>query len=205
MIIRLGQVSGGHRRDVHLRRLAGTSLLLLVCSVAAACGVRTGTFELAPTTPPDRAVQPLRVGVIIDKTFVPYKIKFRYWSTTPFSWSLEGLPDAFVQTLRPYFLSVDPVQESRSPSTGPHDLVARMVVDRLHFDGANTTIGSDTVDLTMTFTLGQPGGAEVFRTTVSASASSEYSQPCGFCKPDPPAAFQKAFNAVFAQLSERLR
>jgi hypothetical protein len=79
-----------------------------------------------------------------------------------------------------------------------------MSVDRLHFDGANTTVGSDTVDLTMTFTVEQPNGTEVFRTTLSASASSPYSQPCAFCKPDPPEAFTKAFSAVFAQLSETL-
>jgi hypothetical protein len=204
MIIRLGQESGRHRRDVHLRRLAGTSVLLLLCAVVGACGIRTGTFVYAPKTPPNPTVHPLRVGVMVDKTFLPYKIKFRYWSSTPFLWSLEGLPDAFVKTLRPFFLAVDPVRDSRTLSTGQPDLIARMSVDTLHFDGANTTVGTDTVDLTMTFTLVQPGGTEVFRTTVSARASSEYSQPCAFCKPDPPAAFQKAFNAVFAQLSEAL-
>ena len=81
----------------------------------------------------------------------------------------------------------------------------RRSVDRLHFDGANTTVSDDTVDLTMTFTVLQPNGTEVFRTTLSAKASSEYSQPCAFCKNDPPAAFTKAFTAVFAQLSETLR
>ena len=184
--------------------LAGRSVLLVLCSFIAACGVRAGTFELAPRTVVSQQVHPLRVGVVVDKEFVPFKTKFRYWSSTPFTWSLEGLPDAFVTTLSPHFLSVEPLRDNRGTSTGAHDLIARMSVDRIHFDGANTTVGRDTVDLTMTFTLRQPSGGEVFRTIVSASASGEYRQPCAFCKPDPSEAFTRAFNAVFAQLSETL-
>jgi len=192
---------------IHIRREPGwsaTTALLVLCSVVAACGIRTGRFEVSPTAIADRSVYPLRVGVVVDKKFVPYKIRFRYWSSTPFFWSLGGLPDAFVRTLSPHFLSVEPVDASRSISTGPHDLIAKMSVDRLHFDGANTTVGDDRVDLTMTFTLEQPNGTEVFRTTVSASGSSPYKQPCAFCKPDPREAFGEAFSGAFAQLSETL-
>jgi hypothetical protein len=181
-----------------------TTVLLLLCCVGAACGIRTTTFELAPGTTTNPSVSPLRVGVVVDKAFVPYKITLRYWSSPPFTWSLDGLPDAFVKTLSPHFVSVEPVHVGRSASTGQHDLIARMSVDRLHFDGADTTVGTDTVNLTMTFTLGQPDGTEVFRTTVSASASSEYSQPCAFCTPDPSEAFRKAFRVVFEELSGRL-
>ena len=56
----------------------------------------------------------------------------------------------------------------------------------------------------MTFTVEQPNGTEVFRKTVSASASSPYTQPCEFCKPDPREAFTEAFSAAFVQLSEVL-
>jgi len=209
MTIRVRQECGWRRRgDKVIRRnlqsVLATTGLLFLCSAVAACGIRTGTFELSPKTTANSSVYPLRVGVVVDKEFVPYKIKFRYWSTTPYTWSLEGLPNAFVKTLSPYFLSVEPVHGSRSMSTGPHDLIAKMSVDRLHFDGANTTVGNDTVDLTMTFTVEQPNGTEVFRTTVSARTSSPYTQPCAFCKPDPREAFTQAFSAAFAQLSETL-
>ena len=207
MTSRIRQGFGSRRRDTgtapQLQGLAGTTVLVLLCSVVAGCGIRTGTFALAPRTTANPSVYPLRVGVVVDKQFAPYKIKFN-WSSTPFTWSLEGLPDAFVKTLSPHFISVEPVHIGRSTSPGRHDLIAKMSIDRLHFDGANTTVGTDTVDLTMTFTVGQPNGTEVFRTTVSASGSSEYSQPCAFCKPNPSEAFTKAFRAVFAQLAEVL-
>ena len=209
MTIRVRQEFGWRRRGDkvirwHLQSVLAKPGLLFLCTVVAACGIRPGRFALSPTTIANPSVYPLRVGVVVDKKFVPYKIKFRYWSSTPFTWSLGGLPDAFVETLSPYFLSVEPVHNSRGISTGPHDLIAKMSVDRLHFDGANTTVGNDTVDLTMTFTLEQPNGTEVFRTTVSARASSPYQQPCAFCKPDPREAFTQAFSAAFAQLSETL-
>lgn len=184
--------------------LPATTLLLLICSVVAACGVHTGRLELAPTTTAVQTVHPWRVGVVFDKKFMPFKTKFRYWSSTPFTWSLDGVPDAFVRTLKPYFLSVEPIHGSPSPSKGGHDLIAKMSVDRIHFDGANTTVGHDTVDLTMTFTVEEPNGTEVFRTTISARASSPYKQPCAFCKPDPSEAFTEAFGAVFNDLSQRL-
>lgn len=189
-----------------LRPLSRATALLLLCPVLAACGIRTGTFELVPRRIENPTVLPLRVGVVGDKAFLPYKFNYRYWSSTPIRWSLRGLPDAFVDTLGPYFASVELLEGSRSRriSTGQHDLIARMRVDRLHFDGANTTIGRDTVDLTMTFTLGPPTGTEVFRTTLSARETSEYSQRCAFCMPDPPEAFRKAFSAVFAKLSDAL-
>jgi hypothetical protein len=209
MTIRNGQGLGWWRRRGNaigrgLQSVLGTIVLVLLCSLVAACGIHTGTLELAPKTIANPSVCPLRVGVIVEKEFMPYKIKFRYWSSTPFTWSLEGLPDAFVTTLSPHFLSVEPMHGSRGHSTGRLDLIARMSVDRLHFDGANTTVGYDTVELMMTFTVEEPNGTEVFRTTVSANASSPYRQPCAFCKPDPYEAFTEAFGAVFEQLSERL-
>jgi len=118
------------------------------------------------------------VGVVVDKAFMPYKITFRYWSSTPFSWSLHGLPDALVKTLRPHFASVEPLEVDQRISPQRHDRIARMTVDQLHFDGANTTGRRDRVDLTMTFVVEQPNGREVFRTTVAANASSPYRQPC---------------------------
>ena len=175
--------------------------LLLLCPFVAACSLRAGTFELPQRHIANRSAYPWRVAVIVDKEFMPYKITFKYWSSTPFTWSLEGLPDALVKSLSPYFLSVEPLQVGRGTSTERHDLVARMSVDQLHFDGANTTEGRDRVDLTMTFTVEQPNGRAVFRTTVSASASRPYTQRI---KPDPREAFTEAFSAVFAQLSERL-
>src|SRR5688572_524814 len=137
---------------------------------------------------------------------MPYRMRFRYWSSTPFTWALEGLPDALVETLSPYFLSVERVPASPSLSTGHHDLIAKMSVERLHFDGANTTGRRDRVDLALTFALEQPSGTEVFRTTLSASGSSPYTQPCryGFCQPDPRKAFTEAFSTVFARLPEAL-
>ena len=56
----------------------------------------------------------------------------------------------------------------------------------------------------MTFTLQQPNGMEVLRSTVSASGSSPYVQRCRLCKPDPSEAFTEAFSGVFAQLSKTL-
>ena len=186
------------------RTRQGFGVLLLLCSLAAACAIRPGRLDLAPTTIANPTIHPLRVGAVVDKRFLPYKIKYRYWSSTPLTWSLEGLPDAFVKTLSPHFVSVEPLRVGRSISPAEHDVVARMSVDRLHFDGANTTVGTDTVDLTMTFTVEQPDGTAVFRTTLSARGSSEYNQPCAFCKPDAHEAYMKAFRAVFAQLSEAL-
>ena len=167
--------------------------------------VRFDTFEL-PSTATTNRVHPWRVGVVVDKAFMPYKITFRYWSSTPFSWSLHGLPDALVKTLRPHFASVEPLEVDQRISPQRHDLIARMTVDQLHFDGANTTGRRDRVDLTMTFVVEQPNGREVFRTTVAANASSPYRQPCrtGFCQPNPREAFMDVFTAVFSQLSQTL-
>ena len=187
-----------------LQSVLATTVLLFLCSLVAACAFRTSTVELAPKTIANPTVYPWRVGVVVDKEFMPYKIKFKYWSSTPITWSLEGLPDAFVRTLSPYFLSVEPVHRGGTVSTERHDLIARMSVDRLRFDGANTTVGNDTVDLTMTFTVEQPNGTEVFRTTISASSSRPYEQPCAVCKPDPRQTYTDAFRAVFDDLSQRL-
>jgi hypothetical protein len=180
--------------------------LLLLCSLVAACSLRGGRFELPPRQVANRTVHPWRVGVIVGREFMPYTMRFRWWSSTPFTWTLEGLPDAFVDTLDPYFLSVEPLRVDESVSAGRHDLIAKMSVDRLHFDGANTTTRSDRVDLVMTFRVEQLNGAEVFRKTFAAIGSSTYRQPCfhGFCKPDPREAFTTAFTSVFAQLSEAL-
>ena len=208
MTIRLGRGFAWLRRsdDVigrHLQSVAATTVLLFL-SLVAGCSLRAGTFDLAPGAPTNGNVYPWRVGVIVDKEFMPYKIQFRYWSSTPITWSLEGLPDALVKTLSPYFRSVEPVRVNRGIATERHDLIAKMSVDQLDFDGANTTGRRDRVDLTMTFTVEQRNGTEAFRTTVSASASRPYIQRCMFCKPDPREAFTEAFSIVFAKLSETL-
>ena len=129
---------------------------------------------------------------------------FKPATSPPFAWSLNGLPAALATTLRAHFLSVDLLSVSRSLATEGYDLIAKMSVDHIHFDGANTTGRRDRVNLTMTFTVEQPNGTEVFQTTVSGSASNPYTQPCTFCKPDPREAFIEAFSAVFAKLSETL-
>jgi uncharacterized protein (DUF342 family) len=69
-------------------------------------------------------------------------------------------PEAFVRTLRPFFLSVEPIQAGRSISEEHYDLIAKMSVDQLHFDGANTTVSDDRADLTMTFAVERPNGTE---------------------------------------------
>jgi len=187
-----------------LRSVAVATVLMCLCPLMAACGLRANTFKLPSTQVANQILHPWRVGVIVGEEFTPYRISFRYWSSPPFTWSLEGLPEAFAKTLSPYFLSVEPLQESRSLSTESHDLLAKMSVDEIHFDGANTTSRRDRVDLAMTFTVEQPNGIEVFRTSVSVSASSRYKQPCNFCKPDPRRAYTDAFGAAFAKLSEAL-
>lgn len=187
-----------------LRSIAATTLLIVGCLVAAGCGLHAGTLELPQTPVASRTAYPWRVGVVVDKAFAPYKTKFRYWSSTPFTWSLNGLPEALAETLKPYFLSVDLLPAGRSVSEGAYDVIAKMSVDQLRFDGANTTVGNDRVDLVMTLTLEQPNGTQIFRTSVAESASTPYSQPCAFCKPDPSEAFTKVFRAAFIQLSERL-
>lgn len=179
-------------------------VLLCLCVSAASCSLRANTLVIPQGEMAGRNAHPWRVGVVVDDAFVPYKITFRYWSSTPFSWSLKGIPDAFVKTLSPHFRSVEPLPIGRNRSAAQHDLIARMTVDQLHFDGANTTGRRDRVDLTMTFLVQQPNGAAVFRTTLSASATSPYTQPCAFCKPDPRRAYTDAFRAVFAQLSKTL-
>lgn len=65
-----------------------------------------------------------------------------------------------------------------------------MIVDSIHFDGANTTSSQDKVGLVMTF--------------VVASATADYKQPRAFCKPQPPEVFHKAFTSVFLDLGSAL-
>jgi hypothetical protein len=188
----------------YIESVVAITVLLLQCSLVAGCTHRAVRFELPQVQTAQRNVYPWRVGVASGKEFLPYKITYRYWSTTPLTWSLEGLPDAFVTTLRPYFLSVDALQVTQDLSTTRRDLFAKMSVDQIHFNGANTTGLRDTVDLTMTFILEQPNGTEVFQTTLSVSASGRYIQRCALCKPDPPEAFTNAFSAMFVKLSEAL-
>jgi hypothetical protein len=161
----------------------------ILCVLVAGCGIKAGRFEMPPGNYIDRDEFPWRVGVITEKTFTPYKIKFRYWSTTPFSWSLDGL------------------QVGRGISPERHDLVAKMSVDRLDFDGGNTQFSSDKAALTMTFSVAQPDGSEVFRTTISATSSGHsLVNPCRvYCKPNPRAVFPQAFRDVFEELSKQLR
>ena len=208
MTIRIAGIWPSRRKNnvvgCNLQSVAATTVLLLLCSLFSACSLRASTFELPSRNIANRHVYPWRVGVVVDKEFMPYRMTFKYWSTTPYTWSLEGLPDALVETLSPYFLSVEPLQIGRRISTGRHDLIAKMAIDQLHFDGANTTGRLDRVDLTMTFTVAQPNGREAFRTTLSANVSRRYTQRCRFCKPDPRAAFTEAFSSVFTQLSEAL-
>src|SRR5258707_11780532 len=97
-----------------VRHGATTTVLLFLCSLFTGCGLRAFTFELRPREVGYRDVSPLHVGVVVDKKFMPYKVKFRYWSSTNFTLPIEGLPEAFVRTLRPFFLSVEPMQVGRS-------------------------------------------------------------------------------------------
>jgi len=177
----------------HLYSIAPTTLWLLICLVVAGCSLRAGRFVLTSSHIGNVKVYPWRVGVVIDKGFTPYKMTFRWWSSTPFTWSLDGLPDAFVETLRPHFLSVEPFQHSPGSPDGDYDVIAKMSVNRLHFDGANTTDREDRVDLTMTFSIHRPDATEVLRTTLSSSGTSPYKQPCmtGLCHPDPREAFEE--------------
>lgn len=184
----------------HLPNVTAAAVFLLVSSVVTACGVRTHRFEFPQRVAESRNVYPWRVAVVAGPELTPYKAKFKYWSSPGFTLPIEGLPDALVNTLRPHFLSV---QAAGSTSSG-HDLVARMSIDRLEFDGAKTTVGTDNVDLAMTFTFERPDGTKVYETIAAASATSRYSQGCAFCKPNPPEAFTRAFTAVFAKLSESL-
>ena len=188
----------------HLPRVPAAAVLLVLGSVVTGCGVRTHRFEFPQRVVESRTVYPWRVAVVAGPEFTPYKVTFRYWSSTNFTLPFEGLPDALVNTLRPHFLSVESRQPGRSLSGGPYDLMARMSVTKLDFDGANTTFGTDTVDLTLTFTFERPDGTKVYETTVAASASSPYSQRCAYCKPDPPEAFPRAFTAAFARFSDTL-
>jgi hypothetical protein len=186
----------------HRRKVPVAAVLLSLSCLTTACGVRAYTLEIPQRTIAPRNLDPRRVAVIIDKQFMPYKIKYKYWSSPNFTWPFEGLPDSFVKTLRLYFVSVKPHAGRSIPDE--YDLVARMSVDQLHFDGANTTIGDDRVDLAMTFTIERPDGTKVFERTVSASASSPYGQRCALCKPDPPEAFPQVFRQAFAELAETL-
>jgi len=187
----------------HRQNLRAAAVLLSLSCLTTACGLRAYRLEVPQRTGDTRNVYPRRVAVIVDKQFTPYKIRFKYWSSGNFTWPLEGLPDAFVNTLRPYFLSVETRQAGRSTGDD-YDLVARMSVDQLRFDGANTTVGDNKVDLAMTFTFEQPDGTKVFERTVTASASSPYRQRCAFCKPEPPEAFTQVFREAFVKLSTSL-
>lgn len=188
----------------HLQKMPAAAVLLVLGCLVTACGVRAHRFQFPQRAINSPNVYPWRVAVVAGPEFTPYRIKFKYWSSTSFTWPFEGLPDAFVNTLRPHFLSVESRPPGRRASDAPFDLIARMSVDRLHFDGANTTIGNDNVDLAMTFTFERPDGTKVYETTVAARASSEYRQRCAFCKPDPPEAFPQAFAAAFTKLTETL-
>src|SRR5262245_13942338 len=96
-------------------RRAGT--LLFLCTLLG-CAYRAHKFELQlpKTDLGSPEVYPWRVGVVVDKQFTPYKVMYRYWSSTPFWWSLQGLPDAFAETLRRYFRLVETVGVGPSPS-----------------------------------------------------------------------------------------
>ena len=192
--------NGRHRS----RSAEVTAVGVLLCVSLSACGFKSSTFELYPLQGVKPRGYPWRIAVVTTEEFTPYKMKFRYWSSTNFTWSLDGLPTAFAQALTPHFASVERLERDVSPSEARHDLIARMSVDNLHFDGANTTRSNDRVNLTMRFTIEQPNGANVFQAIVSASGSSRYRQPCEVCKPDPRTAFTRAFMAVFEQLSNRL-
>src|SRR5215212_12216404 len=92
-------------------------VLCLMCSLVAGCGVRSQRFELPPRPSTSVRVHASRVAAVLDKQFTPYKIKFRYWSTGNFTFPLDGLPDAFVKTLRPHFASVESVPAGRPDVT----------------------------------------------------------------------------------------
>jgi hypothetical protein len=181
------------------------SVLLSVSCLMAACGARAYKFDLPQRQVNGPTVYPWRVAAIADKQFTPYKIRVKYWSAPiPSTLPFEGLPDAFVNTLRPHFPLVEQRQPGQSIRNEQFDLVARMSVDQLHFDGANTTVGDDKVDLAMTFTLEQLNGTKVFERTVTASASSPYRQDCAFCRVNPSEVFAKVFREAFVKLAETL-
>jgi len=180
-------------------RLAG---LLFLSSLAAACSIRESTLEIPLFLTAKPRVYPWRVGVVADSEFTPYRITFRFRNTTNFTWSLRGLPDAFAKTLSAHFIAVETFETDRNPSTAPYDLIARMSVDKLQFDGLMTPGEWNTVDLSMRFRLERPDGAEVFGATISQTYDARYRQ--GFGAPRPPPAFDVAFEAVFRQLAKRL-
>ena len=188
-------------------RLNVRAAVVLICLswLTTSCGARTYRFEHLQRQVDRPNVYPWRVAAVIDKQFTPYKIKFKYWSTPlPSTLPFEGLPDAFVNTLRPHFPSVEQRQPGQSIRQDQYDLVARMSVDQLHFDGANTTVGDDKADLAMTFTFEQLNGTKIFERTVTASASSPYRQDCAFCRVAPSEVFAKVFREAFGKLAETL-
>jgi hypothetical protein len=119
---------------------------LLLCVLAAGCGIKTWRFEPSPGNFIDREL-PWRVGVITDKAFNPYQIRFGYWSAPTFTWSMEGLPDAFTYTLKQQFRSAETLPAGRGITPERHDLAGKMSVDHLHFEGAKTSTGRDRVEM----------------------------------------------------------
>lgn len=184
--------------------MRAAAVLLALSFLTTACGARAYKFDLPQRQVNGPTVYPWRVAVVADKQFTPYKIKYKYWSLPPLMFPFEGLPDAFVQTLRPHFPAVAPLPPGRTIRDDQYDLVARMSVDQLHFDGANTTVGDDKADLAMTFTFEQPNGTKIFQRTVTASASSPYRQACAFCRVDPSDVFAKVFREAFVKLAQTL-
>ena len=187
-------------------RRGGVIGVLFSCALGASCTLRTARFDIPQFINQHQKVYPWRVGVVTDKEFTPYKFTYRYWSSTNFTWSLDGLPEAFAKTLGVVFVDVETLETGRDTSSAPHDLIARMSVDKLHFDGSNTNYWYDKVDVTMRFSLERPDGTAVFQTTITARGVGKYQQKCklGFCRPAPSAAFTNGFENVFRQLSKLL-
>lgn len=187
-------------------RRAGVIGVLFSCALGASCTLRTARLDIPQFFNQHQKVYPWRVGVVTDKEFTPYKFTYRYWGSTNFTGSLDGLPEAFAKTLGVAFVDVETLETGRNTSNAPHDLIARMSVDELRFDGSNTNYWYDQVDLTMRFTLERPDGTEVFQTTIAARGFGKYHQECklGFCRPAPVAAFSEGFENVFRQLSKLL-
>ena len=178
--------------------------LLFLTVLATACATHTFTLNVPSTGSQQRNPYPHHVAVLPEKTFTPhYEIKYRWWSTGNFTLKMQGLQLSLVDVLRPHFVAVQLIHGDQTEGRRRYDLIAKMSVDRIDFNGARLAeFDDDDVDVTMTFMIERPDGTEVFRTTVSASASSPRSRgPNGI----PPAAFSEAFNKVFKQLSETLK
>jgi len=190
-----------------LCRLPGASgkvpLLLFLTVLVTACATHSYKLNIPSIGGQERNPYPQRVAVVAGEMFPEYEIKYRWWSTGLFTLKMKGLPDSLVDTLRQHFVAVEFIlsDQTNFPKER-YDLIAKMSVDRVDFHGARLAeFDDDNVNLDMTFMIERPDGTEVFRTTVSASASSRRERgPNGI----PPAAFPEAFSKAFRQLSETL-